>query len=142
MLDAGRDRALGASRKGRRGRRLVLWVAAGTLVLALKGVGLPARPGRAELDRELAAVSESAGGSVQGTIGFVNRLTRAVRVGAPDRVAGRDLILQVTDDTRIHARGRRASFSDLREGDHITASYEIRTGINTATSIETQARLR
>jgi hypothetical protein len=50
------------------------------------------------------------------------------------------VVLQITDDTRIHVRGRRGAFSDLLEGDRITAFYESRAGINTATSIETKAR--
>jgi hypothetical protein len=126
-------------------RRLVLgaalMVAAGTLVLFLNRPALPTEPGKSGVQRQAAtaataatASSERDPGELHGTIRFINRRARAVRVSS-DHVTARDTMLQITDETRILVRGRLGSFEDLREGDRIRASYQNRSGINVARAI-------
>lgn len=123
-------------------RRLLLGaalvVAAGTLVLFLNRPALPTEHVKSGVQRQAGtaatAPSERDPGELHGTIRFINRLAQAVRVSG-DRVAARDTMLQITDETRILVRGRPGSFEDLREGDRIRASYQNRSGINVARAI-------
>jgi len=134
---------LGRKAKGHGTRRLVLGVAlvitAGTLVLLLNRPALPTEHGKTGVPRQAgtaaAAPSEKDPSELHGTIRFINRLARAVRVSG-DHVAARDTMLQITDDTRILVRDRHGSFEDLREGDRIRASYQNRSGMNIARAID------
>jgi hypothetical protein len=130
-----------ATRWVRRLRQLAVGVAVavGGLLLGLKGTGLPNPYSRADVTMPpppTSAPSEGACDDVRGTIAFINRLTRTVRIATPDGSVVRDTMLRVTDDTRIHVPGRRGSFTDLREGDPAAALYESRAQINVATSID------
>jgi hypothetical protein len=51
--------------------------------------------------------------------------------------------LEVTEDTRIAVKGATGSLQDIREGDVVKASYEVRDGKNIAKAIEvTEAEAR
>lgn len=78
---------------------------------------------------------------LEGTIRSIDPLAKAIRVSG-EQSAGRDMVLQVIDHTKIQVEGRPSLFTDLRQGDVIGASYENRYGIKVTGSIDVRSRGR
>ena len=71
---------------------------------------------------------------MDGPVKQVDPLGKTVRVGWLFGLMS--TTLDVTEDTRIAVEGATGSLQDLREGDVVKASYEVRDGKNIAKAIE------
>ena len=71
---------------------------------------------------------------MEGPVKAVDPLGKTVRVGW--LLGLLSTTLEVTEETRIAAEGMTGSLQDLREGDVVKASYEVRDGKNIAKAIE------
>jgi Cu/Ag efflux protein CusF len=78
-------------------------------------------------------------GTVEGTVLKVDSMGGKVEVSSEvsSRLFGLfGTTLQVKPDTQIQVEGRQTSLTDIREGDKVKASYEIREGQSIARSIQ------
>jgi hypothetical protein len=74
-------------------------------------------------------------GTVEGTVRKVDSMGGMVEVSS-GLFGLFGTTLQVKPDTRIQAEGRQTSLADIRAGDKVKASYEIREGETIARSIQ------
>jgi hypothetical protein len=76
---------------------------------------------------------------VEGTVSKVDPLGRTV--GVSTGLFGLlGATVQVADDTQILLKGQPSKLTDIRRGDKVRASYEVRDGKNLARSIEVTER--
>lgn len=127
-------------------RRVVQRLAGAAMALAFlspaaAGDDIPERPAGSPGGPDATPPTAAGHVEVEGTIRGIEPLAKAIRVSGA-RSAGRDIVLQVIDRTRIHVGGRASGFTDLRQGDIITASYEDRYGISVTGSIDVRSRSR
>jgi hypothetical protein len=127
-------------RKGRRGCLLVL--AAAILAISAQPVQAqtappnPTReaPGTAPMPADPRAQIAPEEKLVDGPVKKVDAASKTVEVGWFMGLFGTKMA--VTEETRIAVNGAKGSLSDVREGERVKASYEVRDGRNVATSIE------
>jgi hypothetical protein len=117
-------------------RHLKLLVAT-TAILMLVAVPVLAQTGPSPAAPP-AAAADAAGPAkeklIEGPVKRVDPMTRTVQVGW--FLGLLHTTLELTDDTRIMAEGRKGSLFDIQEGAKVKASYETRDGKNVARSIE------
>ena len=101
----------------------------------------PSTPGAAQGAPPPTTASPPQAKVVDGPVKQVDPLAKTVRVGW--LLGLFSTTLEVTEDTRIAVEGTTGALQDIREGDEVKASYEVRDGKNIARSIEvTEAEAR
>jgi Cu/Ag efflux protein CusF len=79
--------------------------------------------------------------SVEGTVKKVDPAGGQVEI-ASGLLGAFGRTIEVTPETQIHVGGRQKSLSDVREGDWVRVSYEVRDGQSIATAIRVTAESR
>jgi len=125
--------------------RLVLAGTILALAVAVAGAqtapSTPATPEAAQGAPPSTTASPPQAKVVDGPVKQVDPLAKTVRVGW--LLGLFSTTLEVTEDTRIAVEGTTGALQDIREGDEVKASYEVRDGKNIARSIEvTEAEAR
>jgi hypothetical protein len=125
--------------------RLVLAGAILALAVAVAGAqtapSTPAAPEAAQGAPSPRTASPPQEKVMDGPVKQVDPLAKTVRVGWLFGLLS--TTLEVTEDTHIAVEGTTGALQDIREGDEVKASYEIRDGKNIARSIEvTEAEAR
>jgi hypothetical protein len=77
----------------------------------------------------------------EGTIRSIDPVAKAIRASGT-QLNSRPMVLQVVDQTQIQVDGHPSSFTALRLGDVIRASYEDRYGIKVTRSIDVRSKSR
>ena len=80
--------------------------------------------------------------SLEGTVKTVDPAGGKVEIASGLFVGSFGRTLDVTSDTVIQVAGRQSSLSDIREGDKVRASYEVREGQSIAKSIDVRPEPR
>jgi hypothetical protein len=136
------DSKIGERRGSMKGRGSLSVLAAAMVMISAQSVG--AQTGPPSLTREaLGTVATPAEPQAQivseeklvdGPVKKIDPTARTVEVAWFMGLLGTKMA--VTEETRIAVNGAKGSLSDVREGERVKASYEVRDGRNVATSIE------
>jgi hypothetical protein len=73
--------------------------------------------------------------AVEGRVLTIDPAVKSLRI-AGGRSGRNGLPLQLVDETEIRVGGRPGSVTEIREGAHVKAAYEDRSGINVVRSLE------